>query len=342
MIVLTYFGSSPREVNGWTRAANRRACSRSRRNGRIPADGGLDHNGVTESVDPIMPAPSASNDSAIVLLSGPLRQGLAAALTQFVYDQGREIVKYDQYVDLANKRFFARLEWTARAAEESGLRAEFEQAIARPRELDWQLFFSSRPVRIAVFLTREIAHLYELVVPCLSGRWNAQLALAVCNHPQLESEARRFGIEFACIPIDGMRRDAAEEEQLRLLAEHDIDLVVLARYMQMVGPRFVDRYRHRIINIHHSMLPAFTGAAPYRQAWERGVKMIGATSHYVSEDLDAGPIIAQESMAVDHSRTAEELANLGRELETRVLAHAVGLHVRHCLIVDGRRTIVFD
>jgi len=284
----------------------------------------------------------ATPDSAIALVSGPLHHGLAATLTRFVYDRGLEIIDYDQYVDVADQRYFARLEWPADAAEEQALRTEFEQAIARPHGLDWQLFFSSRPARIAVFLTREIAHLYDLVVPCLSGRLNAQLALVVCNHPQLEPEARRFGIEYRHVPVDGPHAGAAEEQQLRLLAEHDIDLVVLARYMQVVGPGLVNRYRHRIINIHHSMLPAFTGAAPYRQAWERGVKMIGATSHYVSEGLDTGPIIAQDAMAVDHSHTAGELADLGRALETRVLAHAVGLHVRRRVIVDGGRTIVFD
>jgi formyltetrahydrofolate deformylase len=281
------------------------------------------------------------SQSVVGLVSCPLQKGVAAALVQFVYHRGETIIDYDQYVDVQRSRFFARLEWSPISDDEDALRSDFTQSVAIPFDLQWQLYFSSRPVRIGVFVTRETAHLYNLVVPVVSGKWNASIPLIICNHPDLETEAQRFGIDYHCVPITKDNKAEQELRQLQLLQNYRIDLVVLARYMQIVTKTIIEPFRNRIINIHHSLLPAFVGANPYQQAYDRGVKLIGATSHYVTEELDAGPIIAQETTPVDHTKTAAELTDLGRELETTVLRRAVDLHVKRRIMVDRNRTIVF-
>jgi len=282
-----------------------------------------------------------SSQSVVALVSCSLQKGIAAGLVQFAYNRGETILDYDQYVDTQRGRFFARLEWSPISDDEDALRSDFTQTVVTPFDLEWQLHFSGRPVRIGVLVTREMAHLYNLLVPVISGRWNASIPLIICNHPDLETEARRFGIDYHYIPIN--KEDKAEQErcQLQLLQDYRIDLVVLARYMQIVTKTLIDPFRNRIINIHHSLLPAFVGANPYQQSHDRGVKLIGATSHYVTEELDAGPIIAQETTPVDHTKTVTELIDLGRELETTVLRRAVDLHVKKRIIVDRNRTIVF-
>lgn len=183
--------------------------------------------------------------------------------------------------------------------------------------------------------------MYNLVVPVISGTWNASIPLILCNHPDLETEARRFGIDYHCIPINKGNKAEQEQQRLQLLQDYRIDLVVLARYMQIVTKTIIDPFRNRIINIHHSLLPAFVGGNAYQQAHDRGVKLIGATSHYVTQELDAGPIIAQETTPVDHTKTVAELVDQGRELEAMVLRRAVDLHVKRRLVIDRNRTIVF-
>jgi len=282
-----------------------------------------------------------SSQSVIALVSCSLQKGVAAALVQFVYNRGETIVDYDQYVDAQRGQFFARLEWSPKSDDEDTLRADFAQTVAQSFRLDWQLYFSSRPIRIGVFVTREMAHLYNLVVPVISGTCNASIAMILCNHPDLETEAKRFGIDYHYTPMNKDNKAAQERRQLQLLQDYRVDLVVLARYMQIITKTIIDPFRDRIINIHHSLLPAFVGGNAYQQAYNRGVKSIGATSHYVTEELDAGPIIAQETVPVDHTKTVTELIDMGRELETVVLRRAVDLHVKRRIIVDRNRTIVF-
>jgi formyltetrahydrofolate deformylase len=177
---------------------------------------------------------------------------------------------------------------------------------------------------------------------CVSGLWDANIEIIISNHPDLEPEANRFDIPYHHIPIDHSNKDQQEHSQLQLLKDNHIDLIVLARYMQVVTGTLIEPYGNKIINIHHSMLPSFSGARPYHQAHAKGVKLIGATSHYVTEDLDEGPIITQEVKSVDHSKTVEELIALGRDLEATALTHAVGLHIDSRIIVKNGRTIIFE
>lgn len=281
---------------------------------------------------------------AILLASCPLQKGVAASLTQFVYDLEAEIVDYDQYVDTAKNHFYCRIEWcgTPEEVNPETLRTRFRDEIAMPYQLDWHLRFRTGPMRLAVFVTRELAHLYTLLMKCLSGQWHARIELIISNHPDLASEAARFEVPYHHLPIDKNNKAQQEARQLDLLKKHRIDLLVLARYMQVVTDKIILPYEDRIINIHHSMLPAFTGAKPYHQAHARGVKLIGATSHYVTKSLDAGPIIVQDVKLIDHRKSVSELVVLGRDLEAHVLARAVALHIDSRTIVSDGRTIVFD
>lgn len=282
--------------------------------------------------------------SAVILGACPLQKGVAAAMTQVFYQRGCDICGYDQYVDPGTKHFFARLEWRLQGMPMSPeeLRDAFAADVAEPYGMQWGLWRSDEPVRIAVFVTREMAHLYDLMMRGIAGLWNATVVLVVSNQEHLEAQAKRFGVEFRYLPIDAKSKEAQEDRELDLLRDFRIDLVVLARYMQIVTPKLIEPYRYRVINIHHSMLPAFPGARPYQRAYERGVKLIGATSHYVTEELDAGPIIAQDVVHVDHRKTVSQLIALGRDLETRVLARAVDLHVGRRILVHQGRTIIFD
>jgi len=282
--------------------------------------------------------------TAVILAACTLQKGVAAAMTQSFYRRGYDICGYDQYVDHDSRHFFARLEWRHDdpSFNTEDLRATFEEEVARPYGMQWNLWRTDEPVRIAVFVTREMAHLYDLLMRSIAGLWNAEVVLVVSNQEHLGAEAQRFGIAFRHLPIDAASKAAQEDRELALLSEFRIDLVVLARYMQIVTRKLIEPYRNRLINIHHSMLPAFPGAKPYQQAHDRGVKLIGATSHYVTEDLDAGPIIWQDVTRVDHRKTVPQLVELGRDLETRVLARAVGLHVARRIWVHQGRTIIFD
>jgi len=289
-----------------------------------------------------MPATNAS--TGVILAACPLQKGVAAAITQAFYRRGWDVCGYDQYVDHAKRRFFARVEWEPGRIPVSvdELQSAFREEVAEAYGMQWSFWPGGRAVRVAVFVTSEMAHLYDLLMRSIAGLWNAQVVLIVSNREDLGTEAERFGVAFRHIPIDAGNKAVQEERELELLSEHQVDLVVLARYMQIVTGRLIEPYRHRLINIHHSMLPAFPGARPYQQAHDRGVKLIGATSHYVTEDLDAGPIIWQDVVHVDHRKTVPQLVELGRDLETRVLARAVGLHVARRVWVDERRTIIFD
>jgi len=286
----------------------------------------------------------SSGDSVIALVSCPLQRGVAAKMTQFVYDLGADIIEHRQYVDTDQNNLFARLEWrsTQPDASHENIEAHFCKTIAEPLDMQWSLHLSADPVRMAVFVTTEMGHLYNLVMHCMAHLWNATIPLIISNQPYLAEEAERFGIEFQHVPISKDNKTAQEKLELELLQRHGIELVVLARYMQIFSEQMITPYRNRIINIHHSMLPAFSGAQPYKQAYDRGVKLIGATSHFVTEDLDEGPIIAQDVSYVNHRKNVEQLVKQGRDLEMAVLARAVDLYINRRILVDRKRTIVFD
>lgn len=277
-----------------------------------------------------------------LLISCPDKKGLIAALSSFIAMHDGNILSADQYVSDSGT-FFMRLEIEG---EGFGLaRDEFAGAfapLARRHDMDWRLSHTGTPKRMAILVSRYDHCLIDLLWRWDSGELEAEIPLVVSNHPDLASRAEIYGIPFHYLPLTQQTKAQQESKVLNLLREQQVDLVVLARYMQILTPTFVGAYPSGIINIHHSFLPAFAGADPYRRAHERGVKTIGATAHYVTEELDAGPIIHQDVVHVTHRDTVEDLVRVGREVERRVLARAVRWHLEDRILVDGNRTVVFE
>ena len=275
-------------------------------------------------------------------VSCPDRKGLISALSSFTLMHDGNILSADQYVSDGGT-FFMRLEIEG---EGFGLaRDEFAGAfgpLARRHGMDWRVSHADRPKRMAILVSRYDHCLTDLLWRWDAGELDAEIPLVVSNHPDLAPHVEAHGVPFHHLPVNKETKAEQESKILDLLSENRIDVVVLARYMQILTPRFVEAYRDRLINIHHSFLPAFAGADPYRRAHERGVKTIGATAHYVTEELDAGPIIHQDVAHVTHRDTVDDLVRLGREVERRVLARAVRLHLEDRILVDGGRTVVFE
>jgi len=284
-----------------------------------------------------------ANETAVLLISCPDQKGLVAAVSNFVYRNGGNIVHADQHIDQPQSIFFQRVEWELGgfALAQGEIGASFRE-IADRFQMRWQLRFSSERARMAVFVSKYDHCLLELLNRHRAGEISAEIAAVVSNHPDLEPLVAPFGIPFHVFPITPENKGAQEERELALLSALRVDLVILARYMQILTPLFVQRYPNRIINIHHSFLPAFIGKQPYHQAYERGVKLIGATSHYVTEELDQGPIIEQDVCRVTHRDSLDELMRKGRELERQVLARSVRWHLLHRVLPYGRKTVVFD
>jgi formyltetrahydrofolate deformylase len=280
--------------------------------------------------------------SAVLLIACPDRQGIVAAVTAFIADHRGNILDLEQHVDEAQAAFFMRIEWDLATfdvpAEAFGARFA---AVAERFQMTWELRRRDRRPRVAVFVTKEPHCLYDLLARHRSGEWEADLALIVSNHETLRSQVEPFGVPFHVFPITRETKAEQEAREIALLERERVDTVVLARYMQIVGAAFVARFPHRIINIHHSFLPAFAGAKPYHAAHERGVKIIGATSHYVTEQLDQGPIIEQDVVRVSHKDSVEDMVRKGRDIEKLVLARAVTAHLEHRVLVYGNRTMVF-
>jgi formyltetrahydrofolate deformylase len=271
----------------------------------------------------------------------PDRPGIVAALSRLMADAGANIIESQQHSsDPVGGTFTLRLEFFL--AGLATRRGELEAALAglaAEWQLTWRLVEAARKPRLAVFVSTADHVLQELLYRVGSGDLRAEIAAVVSNHPDLEAVARAHGVPFHHVPVTPDTKDAAEARALELVG--DVDLVVLARYMQIVSADFCGRFPERLINIHHSFLPAFVGANPYRAAHDRGVKLIGATAHYVTAELDAGPIIEQEVARVDHRATVEDMRRIGRYVERQVLAQAVTWHVEDRVIVEGDRTIVF-
>jgi formyltetrahydrofolate deformylase len=226
--------------------------------------------------------------------------------------------------------------------DDAGMAEHLRAYIGDESDTEWSLHYSDEVLKMAVFVSKDPSCLYDVLARSHSGEWRVEVPVVVSNHSDLETAAARFGVEFRAFTMTKENKDEIEEAQLALLEIHRIDFVVLARYMQVLTGRFVRAYPNRIINIHHAFLPAFPGARPYHSARERGVKMIGATSHYVTEDLDAGPIIEQDVLRVSHRHSAKDLIRFGRDIEKVVLARAIWNHIRHKIIVHDGRTVVFD
>ena len=277
-----------------------------------------------------------------LLISCPDKKGLISAISSFIAMHDGNILSADQYVS-GSGTFFMRLEIEG---EGFGLaRAEFDGAfapLARRHSMDWRVSYTDAPKRVAILVSRYDHCLMDLLWRWETGELDAEIPLVVPNYPDLAARVEAYDIPFYHLPLLKDTKAEQESKILDLLAELDVDLVVLARYMQVLTPVFVNAYPHRIINIHHSFLPAFAGADPYRRAHERGVKTIGATAHYVTEELDAGPIIHQDVVHVTHRDSVDDLVRLGREVERRVLAQAVRWHLEDCILVDGSQTVVFE
>ncbi|CDM94605.1 MULTISPECIES: formyltetrahydrofolate deformylase [Limnospira] len=279
--------------------------------------------------------------TATLLVFCPDRRGLVAKIANFIYSNGGNIIHADQHTDASAQLFLTRIEWELKDFNlPRDVIAPAFSAIAKPLEANWQLHFSDTIPRIAIWVTKQDHCLLDLLWRWQAKEMPAEIPLIISNHPDLKPIADQLAIAFHHIPITPDNKSDQETQQLELLRQHKIDLVVLAKYMQILSPQFVSSFPS-IINIHHSFLPAFPGANPYQRAYDRGVKIIGATAHYVTADLDEGPIIEQDVVRVSHRDTVADLVRKGKDLERLVLSRAVRLHLQHRVLAYGNRTVVF-
>ena len=288
-----------------------------------------------------MPDPS----TAVLLLSCPDQQGLVASVSDFLYRHGGNIVHADQHTDREQGRFLQRVEFELGGFDIPAPRIADEfRPLAERFGMDWKLVFSGRTPRVVLLVSKLPHCLYDLLARWRMGEIEADIPLVASNHDDARSIAASFGVRFEHVPVaPGDEGRAAQETRLAALCDEvGADLVVLARYMQILSAGFIARFPSRIINIHHSFLPAFAGARPYHKAHERGVKIIGATAHYATADLDQGPIIDQDVVRVSHRDAVGDLVRKGRDLEKTVLARAVDLHLRNRVVVVGNKTVIFD
>ncbi len=288
-------------------------------------------------------------DSAVLLIDCPDRKGLVARVSGLLYERGANILHADQHQDHDLGLFFMRVEFgLGDEAGTEGARFDIEgfkaafAPLAEELGMRWKLSAGTRRPRMALFCSQYLHCVVDLLQRWRSGELDCEISLIVSNHREVELLAAFYGILFKYVPVTGATRAEAEAEELALLAEHHVDLVVLARYMQILSPEFVAHYPAAIINVHHSFLPAFTGARPYHAAHERGVKLIGATSHYVTEVLDDGPIIEQDVARISHRDQVPDLVARGRDLERMVLSRAVRWHLDRRILCYGNKTVVFD
>ena len=282
-------------------------------------------------------------DTAILLIDCPDRKGLVATIANFLYQHNANIHHADQHQDGASGLFLMRVEWDV---EDFQLPldqfSDHFAPIADAFSMRWRLERSSTRLRVAIFVSRYEHCLVDLLARHRSGELACDISLVVSNHPDAQQLVDFYGIPFHHIPVPSGNKTEAFRQQITLLEQHSIDLVVLARYMQILPPDFVERYPQRIINVHHSFLPAFSGARPYQRAFARGVKLIGATSHYVTAELDDGPIIEQDVVRISHRDQPNDLVQKGRDLEQVVLSRAVRWHINHRILVYANKTVVFD
>ena len=280
-------------------------------------------------------------NTAILLVTCPDRKGLVAAVAGILYQHGANIIHADQHQDHEAGLFFMRVEWSLDAFPIDDFREQFAHLAVRLK-MDWSIELSSTATRVAIFVSQHLHCYADLLFRHRSGELACEIPLIVSNHPGGRRLADFHGIPFHQIEVTAASKAEAERRQIDLLKEHRVDLVVLARYMQILSGDFVSHFPNRIINVHHSFLPAFTGAKPYHRAFERGVKLIGSTSHYVTEVLDDGPIIEQDVTRISHRDQLEDLIEKGRDLERVVLSRAVRWRLAHRILSYGSKTVVFD
>lgn len=282
-----------------------------------------------------------TSPTATILISCPDQKGLVAKIANFIYSNGGNIIHADQHTDFAAGLFLTRIEWQLEGFNlPRDIIGPAFNAIAQPLKAQWQLHFSDDMPRIAIWVSKQDHCLFDLIWRQRAGEFRAEIPLIMSNHPNLEAIAQQFGIAYHYLPITKDTKAEQELKQLELLQKYQIDLVVLAKYMQVLSGEFLQSFP-KVINIHHSFLPAFAGANPYQRAHTRGVKIIGATAHYATQDLDEGPIIEQDVVRVSHRDSVDDLIRKGKDLERIVLARAVRLHLQNRVLVYGNRTVVF-
>ena len=282
--------------------------------------------------------------TAKLLLHCPDKPGILAEVTDFITVNKGNIIYLDQYVDHVENIFFMRIEWELKnfLIPQEKIEDYFATLYAQKYEMFFRLYFSDTKPRMAIFVSKMSHCLFDLLARYTAGEWNVEIPLIISNHPDLQHVAERFGIPFYLFPITKETKEEQEKKEMELLAKHKVNFIVLARYMQVISERMIDAYPNRIINIHHSFLPAFVGAKPYHAAFQRGVKIIGATSHYVTTELDAGPIIEQDVVRITHKDAIEDLVNKGKDLEKIVLSRAVQKHIERKVLTYKNKTVIFS
>lgn len=286
----------------------------------------------------------ATSKSATLLIHCPDQKGIVISITEFIFKNGGNILYLNQHVDTERQAFFMRIEWDLEdfVIVDGKIGEYFDTLVAKRFSMNWRLHFSDEVARMALFVSRLPHCFYDILARYEASEWQVEIPLIISNHTDMQSVAERLGIDFVHLPVSRENRAEQEHRQLELLREYRINFIVLARYMQILGDGLIGEFPDRIINIHHSFLPAFPGARPYHSAHDRGVKIIGATSHYVTSELDAGPIIEQDVVRVSHEDSVEDMMRKGRDLEKMVLARAIWHHLHHNVLVYGNRTVVFE
>ena len=282
--------------------------------------------------------------TAKLLLHCPDKPGILAEVTDFITVNKGNIIYLDQYVDHVENIFFMRivLELKDFLVPQEKIEDYFRTLYGQKYEMDFRLYFSDVKPRMAIFVSKMSHCLFDMLARYTAGEWNVEIPLIISNHPDLQHVAERFGIPFYLFPITKETKEEQERKEMELLAKHKITFIVLARYMQVISEQMINAYPNKIINIHHSFLPAFVGAKPYHAAFQRGVKIIGATSHYVTTELDAGPIIEQDVVRITHKDSIEDLVNKGKDLEKIVLSRAVQKHIERKILAYKNKTVIFS
>ena len=282
--------------------------------------------------------------TAKLLLHCPDKPGILAEVTDFITVNKGNIIYLDQYVDHVENIFFMRIEWELKdfLVPQEKIEDYFRTLYGQKYEMDFRLYFSDVKPRMAIFVSKLSHCLFDMLARYTAGEWNVEIPLIISNHPDLQHVAEHFGIPFYLFPITKETKEEQERKEMELLAKHKITFIVLARYMQVISEQMINAYPNKIINIHHSFLPAFVGAKPYHAAFQRGVKIIGATSHYVTTELDAGPIIEQDVVRITHKDAIEDLVNKGKDLEKIVLSRAVQKHIERKVLAYKNKTVIFS
>ena len=282
--------------------------------------------------------------TATMLIHCPDEKGIILSVTNFISRNNGNIVDLDQHVDSERKTFFMRVEWTLNDfnIQRENISTQFDSSLAAKYQMQHTIYFKDKKIRMALMVSKMDHCFNDILSRHKSGEWNVEIPLIISNHPDMQETADRFGIPYYYIPVSKQTKVEQEKKKLQLLSEHNIEFVVLARYMQILSEDFIKDYPNKIINIHHSFLPAFPGAKPYHSAHERGVKIIGATSHFVTAELDAGPIIGQDVAHVSHKDSVADLVRKGRDIEKVVLSRAIWYFVNRRILSFDNRTVIFE